>query len=351
MASTCSCGSVAPRIHLTVRRRAHPQTAARRIPIRGQPQTSASSASDAADAAERLRTPHSGYHRLVGFPRPFFEGWYFRVTLPEARDNISLVYHVFDPDLPDSPRRGAGAQVCAPNGKYIFRESTAVEEFSAEPHELALRMRTFGAARGWGGDAGASAEEFYEVTEHGARHRGRLLRGGEVNDPSVWPPEKCAGDVSWDITVRPVVGNGGGGGGGSVKTGGDDSQMSTAGWLSSLPVFEPHYQVTMAHGLASGWMEADGVRTDFEDCPAYSEKNWGGAGFPSKWFWVQCNSFPEAPGLSVTATGGDRGVVILPGLREEVAAVLVHTGTGAFYPFVPAGSDVQEAAKVTWEVG
>jgi len=31
--------------------------------------------------------------------------------------------------------------------------------------------------------------------------------------------------------------------------------------------------------------------------------------------------------------------------------VLVHTGTGAFYPFVPAGSDVQEAAKVTWEVG
>ena len=31
-------------------------------------------------------------------------------------------------------------------------------------------------------------------------------------------------------------------------------QLSTAGWLSSLPVFEPHYQITMAHGVASGWI-------------------------------------------------------------------------------------------------
>ena len=60
----------------------------------------------------------------------------------------------------------------------------------------------------------------------------------------------------------------------------------------------------LLHGLATGWIEADGARTDFTDCPAYSEKNWGGAGFPSKWFWVQCNSFAGCPGLSITATAG-----------------------------------------------
>jgi len=28
----------------------------------------------------------------------------------------------------------------------------------------------------------------------------------------------------------------------------EQKQLSTVGWLASLPVFEPHYQVTMAHG-------------------------------------------------------------------------------------------------------
>ena len=77
--------------------------------------------------------PHSGYHRTVGARRPFFEGWYFRVTLPEARDNLSLIYHVYDPDLRDSPRRAAGAQVCAPGGGYLFRESADVDAFAAAP--------------------------------------------------------------------------------------------------------------------------------------------------------------------------------------------------------------------------
>ena len=31
-------------------------------------------------------------------------------------------------------------------------------------------------------------------------------------------------------------------------------------------------------------------RYEFQDAPSYAEKNWGG-GFPSKWHWVQCNSF------------------------------------------------------------
>ena len=318
----------------------------------------------------RWRTPHSGYHRLVGCPRPFFEGWYFRISLPETRENISLVYHVYDPDLPNSARRAAGAQVCAPGGKYIFRESPGVDAFEADAHDLALSMRGFGPdhetveddddddayelPRDGRHDRGATNEpeppgerEFFDVLRGGTRHRGRLVRGAEVNDPTVWPPETCAQTVAWDIAVRPVVGYGG-----------DDdgsTQLSTAGWLSSLPVFEPHYQITMAHGLASGWIETDGARVTFEAAPAYSEKNWGGAGFPSKWFWVQCNAFPDRPGLSVTATGGNRGVVILPGVREEVAAVLVHDpGAGAvrggFYPFVPAAGEGTDAAEVTWDV-
>jgi hypothetical protein len=46
----------------------------------------------------------------------------------------------------------------------------------------------------------------------------------------------------------------------------------------------------MAHGLAEGWIQWGDKRYEFSAAPAYSEKNWGG-GFPSKWVWIQCNTF------------------------------------------------------------
>lgn len=59
----------------------------------------------------------------------------------------------------------------------------------------------------------------------------------------------------------------------------------------------------MARGLASGWVEWDGQRTEFQAAPAYWEKNWGG-GFPDRWFWVQCNSWDTAGcDAALTAVG------------------------------------------------
>ena len=61
----------------------------------------------------------------------------------------------------------------------------------------------------------------------------------------------------------------------------------------------------MALGEATGWLEWDGRRYDFEGASAYAEKNWGG-GFPSKWFWVQCDAFPSGPAgerIALTSVG------------------------------------------------
>ncbi len=92
--------------------------------------------------------------------------------------------------------RGGGAQVCAPGGQYMFRESPAVETFVAAPHELALRMRL---------NEGAAGGELFEVADGGARHRGRLISnnvGTNVNDPAVWPAEKCA---RWGLAYFPAT--------------------------------------------------------------------------------------------------------------------------------------------------
>ena len=126
-------------------------------------------------------------------------------------------------------------------------------------------------------------------------------------------------------------------------------QKATAGWLAALPVFEPHWQVylncvlwlpfwnqlahyfrfapkaessailtslylsvlkeadglwqvMMAKGQASGFIEWGSKRYEFSNAPAYSEKNWGG-GFPKKWFWVQCEDFKHEPRVALTAVG------------------------------------------------
>lgn len=60
----------------------------------------------------------------------------------------------------------------------------------------------------------------------------------------------------------------------------------------------------MSLGRAAGWIEWDGKRFEFENAPAYSEKNWGG-GFPKRWFWVQCENLetPDGEEVALTAVG------------------------------------------------
>jgi tocopherol cyclase len=119
----------------------------------------------------------------------------------------------------------------------------------------------------------------------------------------------------------------------------DAPQQSTAGWLSYLPIFEPGWQILMAHGLATGWIDWNGKRYDFTDAPAYGEKNWGRA-FPQKWFWLNCNGFDNEPDLALTAGGGRRQVL----WWEESAALVGIHYQGKFYEFVPWNS------KVSWQI-
>ena len=108
------------------------------------------------------------------------------------------------------------------------------------------------------------------------------------------------------------------------------------------PPCRPQWQIVTAHALASGWVEVDGARVEFRDAAAYVEKNWG-AGFPPKWFWLQCNSFEDRPGLTVTAVGARRRAVEPAGGLVDVGIMGVHW-EGDFVECVPWN------AKMRWEV-
>ncbi len=260
----------------------------------------------------RLQTPHCGYH----WPGPakaklgklgqsrFFEGWYYRVTLPDCGETFAFMYSIDDPQG-GQPCSGGAAQILGPQDGYLIRTFPAIAGFQASRTELALSH--------WRAVARDNSEtEGYCATA--THHRGYL------RDPG-------SGRIArWDYALEPVYGWGHPA----------EPQQSTAGWLSQWQIFEPGWQILMAHGWATGWIEWGGDRYELNQAPAYSEKNWGGA-FPKKWFWLNCNCFAGEPDLALTAGGGLRSVL---GLEEAVAMVGIHY-RGQFYEFVPWNGAVQ----------
>ena len=260
------------------------------------------------------QTPHSGYH-WDGSSRRFFEGWYYRVTLPDCGQTFAFMYSIEDP-IGGKPHSGGAAQIFGPDDQYLWRTLPDVQRFWASSSQLELAH--------WGKTDLATQPillippEFERYVQEGYQATATWNQG-EIHDPTS-SDRACR----WQYAIQPVYGWGNQG----------TLQQSTAGWLSFLPIFEPGWQILMAHGLATGWIEWNGKRYEFTNAPAYGEKNWGGA-FPQKWFWLNCNSFDGAD-LALTAGGGRRGVLWW---MESVAMVGLHY-QGKFYEFVPWNSEV-----------
>jgi tocopherol cyclase len=262
-----------------------------------------------------LQTPHSGYH-WNGGDRRFFEGWYYRVTLPELAQTFAFMYSIEDP-IGRKPHSGGAAQILGIDDEYLCRTLPNVQSFWASNDRLALGH--------WGKTTLNQAPNYLEP-EAFDRH---IQEGYQAT--ATWNQgilhEPSGRSARWQYQIQPIYGWGMG------------TQQSTAGWLSALQIFEPGWQILMAHGLATGWIEWNDRRYEFTQAPAYSEKNWGGA-FPEKWFWLNCNSFAAQPNLALTAGGGRRNML---GWMESVAMVGIHHN-GKFYEFVPWN------AQVRWEV-
>ncbi|MBD2036713.1 tocopherol cyclase family protein [Leptolyngbya sp. FACHB-321] len=302
--------------------------------------------------SSRLQTPHSGYH-WDGSDRRFFEGWYYRVTLPDSGQTFAFMYSIEDA-IGGKPHSGGAAQILGPNDEYLCRTFPNVHTFWAWKHTLGLGH--WGKVRGASGQQSAVSGQQLDTQNFpfSPTSPSPPVPGSKLHPltPHYLPPEQFTQQIQegyqatatwhqgslqepsgasaqWEYRIQPVYGWGNAAG----------QQQSTAGWLSSLQIFEPGWQILMAHGLATGWMEWNGDRYEFENAPAYSEKNWGGA-FPQKWFWLNCNSFEGEPDLALTAGGGRRGVLWW---MESVAMIGLHY-RGTFYEFVPWN------AQVHWEI-
>lgn len=289
-----------------------------------------------------LRTPHSGYH-FDGTARVFFEGWYFKVSIPDCRQSFCFMYSMENPAFPNGMGKldssiyghrftGVGAQILGADDKYICQFTEQSKNFWGSRHELMLGNTFVAQDNSVPPNVELPPQEFHKRVLEGFQvsplwHQGFIRDDGRSNYV------ETVKTARWEYSTRPVYGWG------DVNS----KQKSTAGWLAALPVFEPHWQVCMAGGLSTGWIEWDGERFEFENAPSYSEKNWGG-GFPRKWFWVQCNVFEGVSGeVALTAAGGLRKLSGLADTYENAALVGIHYG-GKFYEFVPWNG------TVSWEI-
>jgi len=258
--------------------------------------------------------PHSGYHWRKQSER-FFEGWYFRLTLPEPAQTFAFMYSIDDP-AGNGQHSGGAAQILGPHEDYYCRTFPDVSQFWAWLPRLGLGHWQRSRAQAQYLTPSLFTEQVQEGYQATASlHQGKLLL------PS--------GDIKAQWHYETQV----------LSSWGSPTPQATAGWLSFFSIFEPGWQVLTAHALATGWIEwrsdnqnepdSNLTRYDFQNAPAYAEKNWGGA-FPAKWFWMQCNAFAAAPSLSVTAAAGIREVLFL---KENVGLIGIHY-QGQFYEFL-----------------
>ena len=262
--------------------------------------------------------PHGGYHWNL-IDRNYFEGWYYRLTLPEIKQTFAFMYSIQDP-TGDCPNSGGAVQILGIDETYLCRTFNNTNRFFAARNSLSfghwsrtnltvkpclLSTQKFR----------ANVLEGYQATAH--------LNQGKIYDPV--RNEYCY----WEYQIEPLYGWGNS----------QQLQKPTAGLLSYLPIFEPGWQITNALGIATGSIEWRGKCYQFDRAPVYSEKNWGGS-FPKKWFWINGNSFDNNQDLSITAGGGIRQVLWW---QEEVALIGIHY-QGKFYEFAPWNS------QVSWHV-
>jgi tocopherol cyclase len=243
-----------------------------------------------------MKTPHSGYHGNKITPR-YFEGWYFRLTLPEIEQTFAFMYSIQDP-LGDQFNSGGAVQILGANEAYLYRIFPNVHKFFADKHNL-----IFGH---WGKTNLKTRPKLLSPGEFDTYIIEGYQATADLNQGSIYDPvrdEYCR----WEYQIKPVYGWGNS----------QQPQQSSAGLLSSIPIFEPGWQITMAHGLATGWIECRKKRYQFIDAPAYDERD-----------------------LALTAGGGIRQVLWW---QEEVALIGIHY-QGKFYEFAPWNS------QVSWQI-
>lgn len=252
---------------------------------------------DAVKKHAGAEAPHAGSYYVSRSPSaPFFEGWYLRLVMPNSTRSFAFMFSI---------------ESSGPGTMQLLDDKDCLHKLALSPsHD----SRFFGDKRrlsiGHWGYTTSAAGPPRELSA--AAFESSVLQGYQLSSSA--SHGRFMGDnglVQWGFEFSPVLSWGERGNG----------SRCTATWMSRLPMFDPGYQVLIAHGVATGgYLRVGTEEVDVSGAAVYCEKNWGSA-FPKRWWWIQANSFDDEPDLSVTALGSTRRILAF---EEVIGMIAVH---------------------------
>ncbi len=189
-----------------------------------------------------------------GLADPFYEGWFFRVALPDGR-SFAFLYCVQNPGATEDDLGGAHL-VAARNGGELFRQSWDTDEFIADADSFEVEIAGHHAAKG--------------------RVDGVIQDGGH--------------EVAWSIDYEII-----------------EPWLNTMGDFTNAPNLPINWYVGALRGSGSGVIEWDGEVVEFAEAAVFQDHNWGDF-FPGGYAWMQSQEFPDS-GDALALAGGKVGAI------------------------------------------
>ncbi|KAM7513159.1 hypothetical protein LguiB_012034 [Lonicera macranthoides] len=136
---------------------------------------------------------------------------------------------------------GIGAQILGADDKYICQYTEESQRFWGSRQDLMLGNTFIAKKDTQPPNKEVPPQEFNQKVLEGFQvtpfwHQGSIRDDGRTNYV------ETVETARWEYSTRPIYGWGDVG----------SKQKSTAGWLAAFSVFEPHWQICMAHGLSTG---------------------------------------------------------------------------------------------------
>ncbi len=211
--------------------------------------------------------------------KPWFEWWYYKITIPETREAYYFVYGIVNP-------WDKTMTVPASRAYVSFGNFSAGEQFDQR-----YGVKDFYAS---------SKETLVKIGSHNQATDTRFF--GAINTGT------SSGEVSWDINIKKIW------------------AYNATSWATGKGITNIEWYPAQADARCSGNIKLqDGRLVNFKDAPCYQDRNWGRT-FPEWWTWIVSNHFEKSPGTALAIGGGKPTYLGVPFPYSGVSIGLRYKG-------------------------
>lgn len=194
---------------------------------------------------------------------PWFEWWYYKVTVPNTGKSYYFVYGIVNPWDKEKKLKGTRAYVGMGDFHQKFQVENLYEldQFKASYENTSIQM------------------------EHNLATDQKII--GILHDKKSQPL------VQWNIDIKKQW------------------SFNAQSWLLGSGLTDIDWYPAQASATCSGTIMSGKEEIQFTDAPCYQDRNWGKR-FPDWWAWIVSNYFDHHPGTVLAIGGGKPTVRSIP---------------------------------------